>query len=588
MTLPNASEITSYYLYGAKTPPSNLVDEKLVRPTTDTSEIKVDMNEFMQSGAGRFDNPSMLSIVKKFFNSNDSSFLANGEEKRFSISELAQELGIANAEKASRATYQQRNFRDGNDDLIERTYIYNSSVFHLSQDAIFVVDKDGNRSIENFSLIHERDNFDFESSDTVASVGNKILATNVDPSGIGRTVYIDFTGNTPPYNYSIDDYNRDVLLYNNNRVPTGAVGLLFPMLELTSKMWDNGTTRFMDGDRPLFYGTNGDDVQSGYKPSSFQSEFMGNGITYLAGGGDDKAFGTKGNDKIIGGAGNDGLNGREGNDELYGDGLEDAASGGADQLYGGEGADKLFGGAGDDKLFGGSGDDILYGEFKTSVLAHGNDELNGGVGNDILYGDSERYSSLDGNDTLNGNAGDDILYGGGGNDILNGGADNDVLYGDLLNPLEGGNDQLLGGAGGDQLFGGAGDDVLSGGVGSDKLVGGFGNDQLTGGGGADVFVFGDQSLPDNAGMKFGNDTVTDFNLGQGDKLDFSAFGHLNTERTVWSQNYVETDAGYQMLFYESPMGASYYARITHAGQEMGTIILQGASGDLSSNWFIFA
>jgi Ca2+-binding RTX toxin-like protein len=61
------------------------------------------------------------------------------------------------------------------------------------------------------------------------------------------------------------------------------------------------------------------------------------------------------------------------------------------------------------------------------------------------------------------------------------------------------------------LFGNAGNDTIMGGSGSDLLVGGTGNDTLTGGLGADTFRF--------SKFETGQDTITDFNLGQGDKID---------------------------------------------------------------------
>jgi surface protein len=63
------------------------------------------------------------------------------------------------------------------------------------------------------------------------------------------------------------------------------------------------------------------------------------------------------------------------------------------------------------------------------------------------------------------------------------------------------------------IHGLGGDDTLSGGAGDDHIYGGAGNDQLTGNAGADTFHF----LFDNAG----NDTITDFNVSQGDKIDIS-------------------------------------------------------------------
>jgi len=98
-------------------------------------------------------------------------------------------------------------------------------------------------------------------------------------------------------------------------------------------------------------------------------------------------------------------------------------------------------------------------------------------GNDLLHGYGTNSSNST-TDTLNGDNGHDILYGGAGNSILNGGTGNDSLYG---------------------------------GLGNDTLNGGKGNDTLTGGAGADTFIW-------RAGDT-GNDTITDFKPGDGDRID---------------------------------------------------------------------
>ncbi|BAY23478.1 hypothetical protein NIES2100_32430 [Calothrix sp. NIES-2100] len=71
------------------------------------------------------------------------------------------------------------------------------------------------------------------------------------------------------------------------------------------------------------------------------------------------------------------------------------------------------------------------------------------------------------------------------------------------------NDVIVGGNGDDILSGFDGNDSINGGNGCDLLTGARGDDILTGGLGADDFVFG---------VKFGNDTITDFCKGQ-DKID---------------------------------------------------------------------
>jgi Ca2+-binding RTX toxin-like protein len=107
---------------------------------------------------------------------------------------------------------------------------------------------------------------------------------------------------------------------------------------------------------------------------------------------------------------------------------------------------------------------------------------------------------------LNGTPGNDTLTGSSGQDIINGFAGNDRL--------DGGNGQDIidGGAGNDTLLGGKGEDILVGSDGNDWLNGGDNSDTLTGGSGIDTFVIA---------KKEGNDTITDFSLGQGDRIGLS-------------------------------------------------------------------
>jgi len=89
-----------------------------------------------------------------------------------------------------------------------------------------------------------------------------------------------------------------------------------------------------------------------------------------------------------------------------------------------------------------------------------------------------------------------------------------------------GADYILGFAGDDRLVGRAGSDLLSGGDGQDKLIAGAGNDRLAGGadadtmrggGGADQFHYG--NVVDSTSGR-GHDTILDFNIAQGDRLNF--------------------------------------------------------------------
>jgi|GEM_PF-875913 len=158
------------------------------------------------------------------------------------------------------------------------------------------------------------------------------------------------------------------------------------------------------------------------------------------------------------------------------------------------------------------GDDAITASDRTDNVRY-----EGGAGNDTLTGQGRK-------DDLRGGDGDDTLFGGGHRDTLDGGSGDDLLFG------EAGNDALYGGDGDDMLSGGSGRDTLSGGDGADTLVGGAGRDSLFGGAGDDVlFGGGGDVLSGGAGADTfkwsagdaGRDRIADFDLGQGDTLDFS-------------------------------------------------------------------
>src|SRR5829696_7050113 len=113
------------------------------------------------------------------------------------------------------------------------------------------------------------------------------------------------------------------------------------------------------------------------------------------------------------------------------------------------------------------------------------DIIKGTINKDIIKG-------LDGNDTIYGMQSGDDISGGSGDDIIYGNEGRDVLKG------KAGNDRIEGEEGNDRIYGDRGNDIL---------IGGPGNDTLTGGLGKDIFMCGT-----------GADTITDFNITQGDTI----------------------------------------------------------------------
>lgn len=299
--------------------------------------------------------------------------------------------------------------------------------------------------------------------------------------------------------------------------------------------------------RVATYGSDNDNVlhgvQSGASPNDYLYGF----------GGDDIIWGYDGDDVISGGAGDDTLHGGSGNDEYLfsnGDGADVIVeqSGNLDRIRFDETvsiASVAYIQDGDDLLirYGTGTDNItvsnffLHDDFKVEEVVFADNTLhdvnyilnylNGGSGTitgtsgaDVLDGTSgaDVIRGLGGADTLYGYDGDDLLIGGNGHDSLYGGTGNDILRGGSGNDLlvgGAGNDILKGGAGNDILRGGNGDDVLRGGDGDDRLIGGRGSDILDGGSGTDTFVFRTSHIGT------GVDTIKDFSLSQGDKIDIS-------------------------------------------------------------------
>ena len=246
------------------------------------------------------------------------------------------------------------------------------------------------------------------------------------------------------------------------------------------------------------------------------------GVTINAGGGDDRATGSKFNDKINGGDGDDSLEGYGGNDTLYGGKGNDylCADAGDDKLYGEAGEDTLYGGTGNDTLYGGDGNDEIYAGKDNDFVygGKGDDLLKGGDGTDKLYGDK-------GNDSLYGGVGKDSLYGGDGDDEIVSGEwakPNDeydyTVVDDSDNLLDGGkghdwlnagagNDTLKGGDGNDTLFAGDGNNLLDGGKGEDWLLAGAGTSTLKGGAGVDLLESDDKGTNNLLYAGAGDDSI---------------------------------------------------------------------------------
>ena len=244
--------VTNLYLYEELTNPTGdgLLDSNLIRSELnipDTAEtasdlgsgfnlvtVEIDAVPYMETGSGRFANGSQFELVERFFDSAANSLLTPGRiynktDLRDALFPTLVFLGSA---------IEQRNYEDSVNDFDERVYIWNSSVFALSDNVEFVLNTNGTKEIRNFriepnkfSKLNLKENFDFDTANPFVEQFSKLeLKPRVDPSEIGRTVFIDFynRNSLPFYDpvntgssagiYDEDDYLKDLQDEESNRI----------------------------------------------------------------------------------------------------------------------------------------------------------------------------------------------------------------------------------------------------------------------------------------------------------------------------------------------------------------------------------
>ncbi|MBF0610514.1 MAG: hypothetical protein HQL55_05245, partial [Magnetococcales bacterium] len=259
--------------------------------------------------------------------------------------------------------------------------------------------------------------------------------------------------------------------------------------------------------------------------------------------------GQSGNDHISGLGGNDLLNGNAGNDHLYG-------GDGIDILRGDDGNDHLYGGLGEDVMFGGLGNDLLDG-------GQGNDSMFGGEGNDTFIVDSQQDVIME--------------LAGQGNDAVESSI-NWTLSANLEKLTLTGSAAINGN--GNELS-----NTLVGNAGANILFGNAGNDTLTGGDGADGFLLRCQTN--------GLDTVTDFNVQQGDKVllwqpDFANMpaGVVSSQQFVANTFGLATNASQRVVFNTTSRLLSYDPDGNGNGVATGLVFLNTSSLTAASIMFL--
>ncbi|MDQ0136605.1 T1SS-143 domain-containing protein [Neorhizobium galegae] len=380
-----------------------------------------------------------------------------------------------------------------------------------------------------------------------ATYGNQVITL---PPGLftdPESAALTWSVNLPSVKWAFDSSSHTLTFQND--VPTGVYDIVVNgsdgvnTTSQTIKVWVAGSTAASptaNGNANHLIGGNstGDNIDGGDGSDFIHGRGKndnlsgGNGVDVIYGG-----VGDTGNDTISGGSGDDYLNGNEGNDTIYGDGDNDWLDGGAgnDQLIGGTGSDTILGGTGNDtiyyasgegadRVYGGSGDDTLY------INGTGNsDTLNVVVSNGIITqfagGTVQDVENIALDMWGEGSTGDTLNYSGTASteditvDLAAGTATGFDYIVDVENVTGGdGNDTLTGTSETNTLIGGAGNDTFTGGAGADTLTGNTGADTFKFASGASAVSIGGGG---NGGSISGYDVVTDFNVADHDKLEFT-------------------------------------------------------------------
>jgi len=343
----NRFNITNQYLYGTLSTPANLVNERLIRAANAVTEINVAARDYM-AGPGRFAIPSQFELIRRFFENSliPPKLDPNGNPTFYSKLELRD--AIAPDLRFFGWTMKQFDYADGINDFLDRVWIYNSSGYKISDDAKFFVDLDGNRWIEDLAILPEplTEDFDFETTSplSVAGLGNAVALPSIDPSGIGRKVLINYVNPelvSRDKRYTRSEYIADVNRSQSWRISDGPLRLLQQGNNFLEELFNAGVTKFLDGNKPIFYGSLKGDNLSPLVNTPTLEPFKKNGLIVIGGGG---------NDTIVGSAaGGNILFGNEGNDLIRG------------KIPGNPNPGITLPPPGSDTLEGGGGNDILRG-----------------------------------------------------------------------------------------------------------------------------------------------------------------------------------------------------------------------------------
>ena len=385
-----STEVLSWYIWGQNSQPprDKMADEKYI-DRQESITLNIDPNQFLQK-VGNCVNAKDFKLFETFFsgktkggNNLNTNYInkepINGEyiltqeefaDLFYNDTDDIKDYDIAKNPRTNTATISLYNRNLDNPDFAKLAFVFGSLEVGLDTDKIrYVLDENLNPlRVENVEyIINEKgDNFDFSGGEGSNEV-NRILNQIADPSGIGKTVELNFNGGARLNSGIItaNDYQNTQSLVATDLEWSDFIGGIYSIPSALLKKYGNymlflnefnrikstGVIDYLDENNKLIiFGSCSNDILRDLQAMNLNfaesieidglpdwlatqifdlnhfKDYIDNGITYIGGNGDDKIVGTSNDDILIG-------------------------NNGDDKLYGGDGADILEGGLGFDTYF---------------------------------------------------------------------------------------------------------------------------------------------------------------------------------------------------------------------------------------------
>jgi Ca2+-binding RTX toxin-like protein len=339
-------ELTKLLVYGTASPGpdpnTHIRQDASPSPAQPRPSVTYSMFDYMTTGAGRYALPSEAPLIRTFFlDSVGFQKIPNGVYTAANVRSI---LGLLPTDDDAKLRFSlsQYTLDAASDDFIERAYVFGSTNFVIPEtNLVFRVDN-GVYTVENVEVRAFDDNFDFQSSNPIATTASFFLNQALDPYGL---IPVEPNGDTT---------SVEIKYVGGGRIDSVYTGSEYLADRAYLAVAANPVFQIPIAEDMFAVALAGLETNTGYL-GAINSDLL---FRYYTADGKKVVYGTPGNDSItplsaevtidvyfryqmVGGTGNDTIKG--GN---Y-----------ADELWGGDGNDALNGSNGNDVLKGGLGDD---------------------------------------------------------------------------------------------------------------------------------------------------------------------------------------------------------------------------------------